>query len=295
MFEDILNCYGVPYEWLSAETLTTFKGGGSAMVAMPETEEEFIKLLCETERQGVPYRLLGGGSNTVIGDGISNTLLVSTRRINRIEFDGDMVRAGCGAKIADISSEAIRRGLGGLEFLAGVPATVGGALKFNAGAFGDSVSNFVKEVQILQYRCDFCDGSGIQMVGLPAENVHFAYRRGVDAPVLSATFRLKRMSASQSRSIALRHISERIKKQPRLPSCGSVFINGKHPSGRLIELCGLKGMRIGGAQISPLHANFIVNLADATAGDFLALAELCEREVLGKFGVQLKREFVLIN
>lgn len=294
MCRDILDSCGIAYSRQSAADITTFKGGGHAIVALPKDEAEFVELIERLEGSGAQYRLLGGGSNTIIADGEARTLLISTRELGKIEFDGDCVRALAGARLADIRREAHMRGLGAFEFLSGVPATVGGALYSNAGAFGEDVSKYVEQVQILQYRCDFCGAAHVQKTAMSARNA-FEYRRGISEPILSATFRLRRISADESEAQARRYMAYRRERQPRQPSCGSVFVNGKTPSGKLIEQCGLKGVRLGGAQISEVHANFIVNAGGATATDFLGLVELCEREVYERFGVALTREFVLIN
>ncbi len=269
---------GLKAALMSAAQLTSYKGGGSAWTFVPQTSEQFGRL----SELGV--KPIGGGSNVILADGICKTPLALTKRLNRVQTEGDLLRAECGARLADVISAGRAQGLGGLEFLTGVPASIGGAIRMNAGAFGNSIGRFVVHVET--------DKGALDEKALADM---FSYRKGVSAVVLSATLRLERIERSESLRIAREYLEFRGAKQPQKPSCGSVFKNGSRPSGRLVEQCGLKGARVGGAEISAVHANFIVNNGGGSAADFLALAELAKARVYENFGVTLEEEFELIE
>lgn len=294
---------------------TTYRGGGVlARLYLPDGDG-LAPFLRECAREGVSPFLLGGGSDTLIADGTVRRAAVSTRGARRVRVDGQTVTAQCGARIADIVRAGREAGLGGLEFLAGVPATAGGAVHMNAGAFGAEIGDYVVEIECLN------PVSG-ETVVLKREEADFGYRRGVRLPVLGVTLRLDRMSAKESERRAEEYLAVRRGSQPLAPSCGSVFrrcvLSGATPlaqalleslpdsagavvgavtvsAGLLVERAGLKGVRCGGAMISPVHANFIVNAGGGTAADFLSLAKLAERRVRDLFGVTLQREFVLLE
>ena len=244
--------------------------------------------------------LLGGCSKVIVADGVVGRPVISTKRLNRIRIENGLVFAECGTKLSEIAKQAREYDLGGLEFLAGVPLTLGGALKMNASAFGREIAEYVRSAFIFSSRaCDALECAlgdmRASVKSLARDEIDFAYRRGVQGIILGGALRLDRMARAQSLEKAREFVMIRRAKQPREHSCGSVFKNGEIPSGKLIEACGLKGLRVGGAKISEKHANFIVNTGGATASDFLSLVEICEREVLQQFGIQLDREFVLLK
>lgn len=275
----------------SARTLTTFRGGGSACVFYPRCESEFIDVYATVgERLKEPF-VLGGGSDTVIADGLCKTPVVSTKRLSGVRYADGRVYAGSGAQLMAVTRKFREMGLCGLEFLCGVPLSVGGALRMNAGAFGKSAGDCALEIRILAK-----DGeNNFRALTKRREELDLGYRRGVSGIILGATFVGESGSEEKSLLLAKEYLNARAKKQPKYPSCGSVFKNGEKPSGALIEGCGLKGARIGGAQISSLHANFIVNRGGATGTDFITLAELAEQSVLDRYGVKLEREFVYLR
>lgn len=277
---------------LSASVASTFKGGGTLKrVYFPFDAREFVELLIAFEDVGEKPTLLGGGSNVIVADGEIYTPVVYTKHINKIRIENNLVFAGCGARINEISRRARAYDLGGLEMLAGVPLTLGGALKMNAGAYGRQIFDFVKTVFVFSSRACGCGC----IAQVDARDVHAGYRKGMDDIVIGATLALEKTSKSDSLEKAREYLARRLEKQPREPSVGSVFKNGEIPSGKLIEACGLKGARVGGAEISEKHANFVVNMGGATASDFLSLVRLAEDRVKEKFDIQLEREFVLIQ
>ncbi len=288
---------GVYGAWKSAKEISTFKGGGQAFVFYPQSVEKAIELIGVLWEENVDFSMLGSGSNTLVCDGNCRQVLVCFNRLCGVKIEGEKVVCEGGASVAKIMFEGRKRGLGGLEFLSGVPCSSGGALKMNAGAFSSQIGDYVTKIDILNLDCAKFDKNRIKnrIQTISVSSKDFAYRKGVDGIVLKAELKLERKSAEQSIKEARGYLAKRQSKQSSLPSLGSVFKNGKIPSGKLIDDCGLKGVRIGGAQVSQKHANFIVNTGGASAKDYLALASLCKKEVFEKFGILLEEEFVTIE
>lgn len=237
---------------------------------------------------------LGLGSNLLIRDGgIRGSVLVTQGAMKSIEqLDEYTVRAEAGVSCAQLARYCARRGLVGGEFWVGIPGTVGGALALNAGCGGSETWDFVKAVEVL-------DRFG-KTYRLSPENFEVAYRqvKGLDnAWFVAGIFQFEHGDTVKAQQEIRRHLDYRTRTQPtNQPSCGSVFRNpeGDH-AGRLIESCGLKGHTIGGAQVSPKHANFIVNLGHATAKDIESLIKHVEQTVKAEYGLQLIREVHIIG
>ena len=260
---------------------------------MPESKEKLIEIVRVLSDENMRFSMLGKGSNTLISDGICESVLISTKALNKVKIDGNFAVCECGAPINDVISEGRKNGLGRLEFLSGVPCSVGGAAKMNAGAFGAQIGDYIYKTHILNLDCANCDK--IETQEIRNEDLHFSYRRGVGGVVLDVVLQLDAKPLEKSISEAKRYLSFRRKKQPSLPSLGSVFKNGEIASGKLIENCSLKGEKRGGARISEKHANFIVNEGGASAEDYLYLVELCKKRVYENTGVLLEEEFVPIK
>ena len=288
---------GVYGAWKSAKEISTFKGGGQAFVFYPQSVEKAAELIDVLRAENVDFSMLGSGSNTLVCDGNCRQVLVCLKGLCGVKFEGEKVVCEGGASVAKITFEGRKRGLGGLEFLSGVPCTLGGALKMNAGAFSSQIGDYVTKIDVLNLDYANCDKNRIQnnIREISINSKDLAYRKGVDGIVLKAELKLEKKSAEQSINEAREFLRKRQDKQPSLPSLGIVFKNGKIPSGKLIDDCGLKGVKIGGAQVSQKHANFIVNVGGASAKDYLALVALCKKEVFAKFGILLEEEFVTIE
>ena len=288
---------GVYGAWKSAKEISTFKGGGQAFVFYPQSVEKAVELIDVLRAENVDFSMLGSGSNTLVCDGNCRQVLVCLKGLCGVKFEGEKVVCEGGASVAKITFEGRKRGLGGLEFLSGVPCALGGALKMNAGAFSSQIGDYVTKIDVLNLDYANCDKNRIQnnIREISINSKDLAYRKGVDGIVLKAELKLEKKSAEQSINEAREFLRKRQDKQPSLPSLGSVFKNGKIPSGKLIDDCGLKGVKIGGAQVSQKHANFIVNVGGASAKDYLALVALCKKEVFAKFGILLEEEFVTIE
>ena len=255
--------------------------------------EKAIKTIGVLRSEKVDFSMLGKGSNTLVSDGECKQVLVSFKHINDVKIEGNFAVCEGGASVRKVVESGRKAGRGGLEFFSGVPCSVGGALKMNAGAFSSKIEDYVSKLYILNIDCANCDGICIEEKS--AKDIDFGYRKGVGGIVLKAVLRLYPKTVEQSVVEAKLFLSQRRAKHPVLPSLGSVFKNGETASGKLIDLCGLKGLKIGGAQVSQKHANFIVNTGGATASDYLDLANFCKKAVFEKTGITLEEEFKLVD
>ena len=276
-----------------ARQISTFKGGGKAWIFQPDSIEKLIGIIRVFKDENIEFHMLGKGSNTLVSDGICGGALISTKALSKVRIDGDFAVCECGASVRKVVEEGRRRCLGGLEFLSGVPCSVGGALKMNAGAFGAQIGDYIYKMRVLNLDCD--NKGKIEVKEINADDLRFSYRRGANGIVLEAVLKLGKKSVEKSISEAREFLSKRREKQPALPSLGSTFKNGKIPSGKLIDDCGLKGAKKGGARISEKHANFIVNEGGASASDYLYLVELCKKRIYEMTGVKMVEEFVEVN
>lgn len=266
-------------------------GGPAAYFCTPETLEDLDRMVEWAHDAGLPIRVAGGGSNVLIADEGVEALVVSLRRCCRsvVFVSGEFeVEAGAGVMLPGLARQAAERGMGGLEFAIGIPGSVGGALQTNAGiGDGRCIGKLVQSVQVLR--------NGLRRV-LERDEIRFEYRttslRGSGDIVLSARLALSPNSPDVIEAEMRRLLEARQASQPTAEAnAGSVFRNptGDH-AGRLIEAAGCKGLRIGGAQVSTLHANFIVQDGSATTKDVTDLMAEVQRRVLDQFEVRLTPE-----
>jgi UDP-N-acetylmuramate dehydrogenase len=272
---------------------TTWRIGGPAeLLAVPVDRDDLALAVTWASKRGVRWRILGNGSNLLVRDEGVRGLVVRVRKImDDVAIEGRTLTAGAGALFPSVANQAAAAGLAGIEFGAGIPGTIGGAIVMNAGWHEHEIGNFVEQVEYL-------DPDGTVAVRSRDES-EFRYRGsrflGQAGVVLSATLRLEPGDPRQIRS-RLEHFAEsRKQNQPTdQPSCGSVFVQPPGDfAGRLIEQAGLKGLRLGDVEVSRKHANFFVNVGNATATDVLTVVEQVETEVERRFGVKLQREFEL--
>lgn len=269
---------------------TTFRIGGPAdLMAYPTRRRELCELvkLCRTE--GIPYFTLGNGSNLLVSDKGIRGLVIVTDRLRRVRFaPDDTVECWCGEKLGHLASLARSYSLSGLEFAQGIPGTVGGALSMNAGAYGHEIGELVIE-------SEYVDEEG-QLRTIAAPRHQFGYRTSLfkdSQKILVRTRLLLKLGKQEEIDAEMaRMAAARREKQPlELPSAGSVFKRPEgHFAGKLIEDCGLKGARVGGACVSEKHAGFIVNTGGATCRDVLTLIEQIQKTVRDRFGVELEPE-----
>jgi UDP-N-acetylmuramate dehydrogenase len=271
--------------------LTTWRIGGPAeLLATPVDADDAACAVSFANGRKLAWRVLGNGSNLLVSDsGVRGLVLRLRKVLDRIDIEGTRVVAGAGTSFPALARAVAQRGLAGIEFGAGIPGSLGGAIVMNAGWHAFEIGNVVDSVSYLEP-----DGS---VVPYPHEACHFGYRtsafRGRRGVVLGATLTLTPDAPDAVNERLLRFAESRKANQPTdLPSCGSVFLKPEGDfAGRLIEACGLKGSRVGDVEVSEKHANFFVNLGHGSAKDVLTLVELVEREVLAQFGVRLTREF----
>ena len=276
---------------------TTFRIGGPArLMALPRSEEEAQSAVRLAAELGVAPMFMGNGSNLLAADaGVEAFLIKSFDGLGRLELAGEAgIRAGSGVLLSRLANFALANGLTGLEFAHGIPGTLGGAAAMNAGAYGGEMAQVLTRVTYLD--------EGGAPVTLPVERCGLSYRHSVfsDHPqwlILEAELALAPGQAEQIRGRMAELAQRRREKQPlEQPSAGSTF---KRPEGHfaaaLIEGCGLKGVGIGGAQVSEKHAGFVVNRGGATADDVRRLMALVQETVLRETGVALEPEVRLLG
>ena len=266
----------------------TYRIGGVARdLYLPESVDELVEVVRLHRAQGRPFWIHGGGANTLFPDGEVRVPIISTGEMTATARDGDTVFAEAGKVMDAWVLEQLRQGLGGVERLSGIPGTLGGALFMNAGAYGQEISDRLKSVTVLT--------RDSRVLEIPKADCGFGYRQASglrDTVILAGTWDLAKTDPETLLATRREILARRKDKQPlEFPSAGSVF---KRPEGayasELIDRAGLKGARVGGAQVSEKHAGFIVNVGDATCRDVLELVELCRRTVRERFGYELELE-----
>lgn len=273
---------------------TTLRVGGCAdLLVEPGSEADLARLLVEAKRFGVPWRVLGRGSNLLVRDGGVRGLVIALNRpaFAVVEARSPLLRCGAGVRLNAVSAEARRLGLAGLEFLAGIPGSVGGALRMNAGAWNAMTFERLEVVRSMAP-----DGTVVEQ---PASAVPAAYRRCEyfrEHIALGAVFRGEPRTSQEVEARMDELNRRRWATQPAAPSAGCIFKNPSAiPAGRLVDELGLKGARVGGAVVSEVHGNFIVNDGEATADDVLRLIEIIRRRAREERGVELETEVEIIG
>jgi UDP-N-acetylmuramate dehydrogenase len=270
-------------------------GGPADALARPETRTDLARLLTLCREHQLPHFAIGRGFNCLVADaGIDGVVIeLGAFRVLEREAQGGIF-AEAGVTHASLTRFCIDRGLAGLEFGAGIPGVVGGWISMNAGIGSREVCDVVREIEIIEPGDDATRR-------LPRSELRFEYRslRGLasGAVVVSAIFDVEESTSNTVRAEVDRLLAQRAGTQPlNVPSCGSVFKNpdGDH-AGRLIDVAGLKGEKVGGAQISPVHANFITNTGNATASDVLRLMERARQVVEAETGILLEPEVRLLG
>ncbi|MBK9139763.1 MAG: UDP-N-acetylmuramate dehydrogenase [Verrucomicrobia bacterium] len=273
---------------------TTLRVGGPAdLYIEPASEEDLSVVRRECHARGVPFFILGRGSNLLVRDGGIRGVVVrlSHRAFSRLEIAGTQVFAGAGVKLKDLANEARRRGLAGFEFMQGIPGSVGGALRMNAGAHGGWTFDAVRRVRVMDERGRIAE--------LPAADVPAHYR---GCPLLRHNLALAAIFEGQPDDEAAIRArmdaanARRWASQPPQPSAGCIFKNPDvAPAGRLVDEAGLKGLRVGGAMVSDVHGNFIINTGGATARDVLELIACVRERVRNFHGVELATEVEIVG
>lgn len=295
-FKQKLQQAGIPFrenEPLAAHC--TFKIGGPAQLfVQPQTEQQLCSAAALCKEQAVRYYLLGNGSNILFADeGFAGVVIDISALGSDIAVEGNMLTAGAGVRLAVLCRAALEHGLSGLEFAYGIPGTVGGAVYMNAGAYGGEMKDVLTVVRYLT-----AEGEVVQA---SAAELDLSYRHSIfeenGGCILSAQFALQPGNAADIRAKMDELMAKRADKQPLdKPSAGSTF---KRPAGAfaaaLIDQCGLRGFRHGGAAVSDKHCGFVVNLGGATCADVLALCDEVRAIVKEKTGYELEKEIRVVK
>lgn len=272
---------------------STFKIGGPAKFYFePESVEALKKAIKFAKAESIPFILIGRGSNILFKDKPYKGIVISlnSKQFKKINIENGLVKSGGGAGIKELIDFAVKKNLGGLEFMAGIPGTVGGSVAMNAGGKDTWIGNFVHKVIVLDRNCN--------IIEIPKNKIKFGYRSSglLKYVILEVYFSLKKTTSKKSRTLFRNYLKEKnLKQELSIPNAGCVFKNPPgNSSGRLIELAGLKGRRIGDALISFKHANFIVNTGKAKAADILKLIKVIREKIKKDFGVSLDLEIKIL-
>lgn len=267
--------------------LSTFGIGGPARYFIEaKSIGEFQEIITFCFKEKIPYHILGKGSNSLFDDrGFNGAVILN--KVDFIDHQEAEFHVGAGYSFSLLGTQTARKGWTGLEFASGIPGSVGGAVYMNAGANGGETADNLQSVTFVSHRGEL---SLFERKGMV-----FGYRQSpfhqIKGAIVAATFMLNKAANAREKQLTL--LQYRLKTQPyNQPSAGCVFKNpsGSLSAGALIDQCGLKGKQVGGAQVSPLHGNFIVNLGIAKASDVLALLALVKNEILEKTGIELREE-----
>jgi UDP-N-acetylmuramate dehydrogenase len=273
---------------------TSFKVGGPVdLLVVPKTYNEVRDVILLCKNKGITYYIIGNGSNLLVKDGGIRGIIIKLSNLNEIRVEGEKLIVQSGAPLITASREALKHSLTGLEFACGIPGSIGGAVAMNAGAYNGEISQVIESAVII-------DNDG-NIRTLNKEELELGYRASsilkYGYTVLEVTFSLKRGDYDKINERINELTRRRTEKQPlEYPSAGSTF---KRPEGsfapKLIEETGLKGLSIGGAEVSMKHSGFIINKGDATAKDIIELIKLVQFKVKEKFNVELNTEVIIIG
>jgi UDP-N-acetylmuramate dehydrogenase len=300
---------------------TTFKIGGPAKYFFEaKSKEDLIEAIKFTRSKGLAFFVLGGGSNLLVADGGFNGLVIKIQN-SKFKIQNSKILAKAGTSLVELVKVLAERGLTGLEWAVGIPGTVGGAIRGNTGAFGKAISSSIELVKVY-------DSVKNKSIIFSKKKCKFSYKNSIfkenkNLIVLSAVLKLKEGNKKEIQEKMKEYLNYRLENHPiNFPSIGSIFENprikaililggqkllrkypelkefnkkGQIPAGWLIEKCGLKGKKVGDAQISERHANFIVNLGRASSMDVLKLINLAKRQVKKKFGIRLEEEIFYLE
>ena len=293
--EEILSKDSIKYNEPMKKHTTMKVGGPCDCMVEPSSIEEIQKVLEYVKENNIKYYIIGNGSNLLVKDeGVHALIIKIANKFSGFEVNGEYIKAYSGCSVPKLSQIAKENSLSGLEFACGIPGSVGGGIRMNAGAYGSEMVNVVEKV-------GFLDENG-NLKEIDGKDAHFTYRHSmfVDNPqyvVVYAIYKLVKGNKEEISKIMEENMNSRKQKQPiEYPNFGSVF---KRPEGyfvgKLVDDCGLKGYKIGGAQVSTKHSGFMINIGDATCKDVLDLIEYVKKKVYEKFNVKLQEEVVILG
>ena len=274
---------------------TTFKTGGNADIFVePETEEQLFEIIKLCKKENQEYFILGKGSDLLISDKGYRGVIVSTTKIDYIELiSEDVIEAGVGATVSEVSKFALDNLLTGMEFASGIPGSMGGAVYMNAGAYGGESKDIILELKVIE------DDNIVRWVGVSDLDLGYRYSNIAKLNRVAVAVRLKLLKGNKEEIfIKMEDFrSRREEKQPlEFPSAGSTFKRPEgHFAGQLIDNAGLRGYSIGGAKVSDKHCGFIINMGNATSSDIYNLILKVQKTVKEKFNVELLTEVKLLG
>ena len=285
-----LEKYGKVIENPSMKDYTTYKIGGCAKyIIFPEDENKLVDLLKYLHMEQEKYKVIGNGSNLIFSDDGFDGVIIKLNEFSNLEIDGNVIKVGAGYNLMRLALKLSRSGYKGLEFAAGIPGSIGGAIFMNAGAYGSDMGYIAREVKVITPEFEIKTLSNKEM------NFHYRTSFLKENPkyiCLEATLYLEKGNEKQIMELINDRKKRRVESQPlSYPSAGSVFRNPTGTSAwKLVEAAGFKGKKIGGALVSPIHANFIVNDGNASAKDVKELITEIKKEVKEKYDIDLKEE-----
>lgn len=266
----------------------------ASYIVFPKSIDKLIELIKYLKEHSINYKILGNGSNLIFVDKVYNGVLIKLDEFNDIEINGEVITIGAGYSLAKLATEMTKKGLSGLEFACGIPGSIGGSIYMNAGAYNSDMGYIIESVKVLD--------NELNIKIFYNKNLNFHYRKSMfqdnkDFIILSAKIVLKKGNKSEMIEIIEDRKRRRLISQPlEYPSAGSVFRNPDiAPSGKLIEDAGLKGKSIGGAMVSPKHANFIINSGGATGEDIYKLINEIKDTIKKKYEVELRVEQEIVT
>lgn len=268
-------------------------GGPADFLVTPQDRDAFVKTVAFCREAAIPFYVMGNGSNLLVRDGGFRGVMIKTRAMDAITVDGETLTAEPGALLKDVAQKALEAELTGMEFASGIPGSIGGAVRMNAGAYDGEMKEIVTAIEVLT------DTGAI--VELSRDDCHFGYRHSVfqekDWYALSVKITLKKGFAPHIKEKMDELNERRRSKQPlEYPSAGSTFRRPEgYFAGKLVQDCGFKGYRVGGAQVSEKHSGFVINRDGATASDIITLIETIQHKVKEDFDVDLKTEVIMIG
>lgn len=274
---------------------TTYKVGGPARIFLEPRGIEELKVGLDYIRgQHLKHMVLGKGSDLLFSDSVYEGVIISLNALNNVHYNGNIIKAQAGVGLIGLAYQSAKVGLSGFEFMGGIPGTIGGALYMNAGAYKYCIADVFESCLILN--------ENNEIITLNKEQMQFGYRHSVlqEHPewiILEGTFKMNVKDPHEIRAVLDKRKERRMSSQPwNFASAGSVFRNPEEKAAwQYVDEAGLRGYEIGGAQVSLKHSNFIVNNGYASAKDVLDLIHLVEKSVKDKFGVELKKEVILVN
>ena len=292
-FENKLDKSIIEYD-AEMKNYSTFGIGGKVLAVLkPRTKIELIDCILECKRLNKKFQVIGNGSNILFNSSSTKRVFITTKFIeNEFKAKENIVSVSSGMMFSEFIVLCIERGFSGLEELYGIPATIGGMVIMNAGAFNKQIFDYLTEIEIF-------DGTEIKTI--PKEQIKYSHHctelLKTNKIILSATFKLERLAQSVIKSKCRDFVFKRNEKQPKGKSAGSVFRSTKDnvPAGYLIDMAGLKGLCVNDAVVSEKHANFIINKSFATDEDVKSLIKIIKQKIKEKYNVRLEREIEYIG